>query len=162
MKKDVFKLEAPFKPQGDQPNAIKTLTYGIESNIKDQTLMGVTGSGKTFVMSNIIQNVQKPTLVIAHNKTLAAQLASEFRSFFPHNKVAYFVSYYDYYQPEAYIPTKDLYIEKETQINEEIEQYRNKATQYLMSAITSVGFWTFCIMLDITNVFPLPVTPIRV
>jgi excinuclease ABC subunit B len=134
MKKDVFKLEAPFKPQGDQPNAIKTLTYGIESNVKDQTLMGVTGSGKTFVMSNIIQNVQKPTLVIAHNKTLAAQLASEFRSFFPNNKVAYFVSYYDYYQPEAYIPTKDLYIEKETQINEEIEQYRNKATQYLMSS----------------------------
>lgn len=134
MKKDVFKLEAPFTPQGDQPNAIKTLTYGIESNIKDQTLMGVTGSGKTFVMSNIIQNVQKPTLVIAHNKTLAAQLASEFRSFFPNNKVAYFVSYYDYYQPEAYIPTKDLYIEKETQINEEIEQYRNKATQYLMSS----------------------------
>lgn len=134
MKKDVFKLEAPFTPQGDQPNAIKTLTYGIESNVKDQTLMGVTGSGKTFVMSNIIQNVQKPTLVIAHNKTLAAQLASEFRSFFPNNKVAYFVSYYDYYQPEAYIPTKDLYIEKETQINEEIEQYRNKATQYLMSS----------------------------
>jgi excinuclease ABC subunit B len=132
-KKEKFDLVSNFKPQGDQPQAISYLTKGIEEGIENQTLMGVTGSGKTFVMSNVIKNINKPTLVIAHNKTLAAQLASEFRKFFPHNAVAYFVSYYDYYQPEAYIPTKDLYIEKETQINEEIEQYRNKATQYLVT-----------------------------
>ena len=132
-KKEKFELVSNFKPQGDQPQAISYLTKGIEQGIGNQTLMGVTGSGKTFVMSNVIKNINKPTLVIAHNKTLAAQLASEFRNFFPNNAVAYFVSYYDYYQPEAYIPTKDLYIEKETQINEEIEQYRNKATQYLVT-----------------------------
>ncbi len=133
MDKNKFELISDFKPEGDQPKAIEYLLNGIRSGAKNQTLMGVTGSGKTFVMSNIIQNINKPTLVIAHNKTLAAQLASEFRNFFPNNLVAYFVSYYDYYQPEAYIPTRDLYIEKETQINEEIEQYRNKATQYLLT-----------------------------
>jgi excinuclease ABC subunit B len=133
IKKEKFQLVSKFKPEGDQPKAISYLTEGLNKGVQNQTLMGVTGSGKTFVMSNIINNINKPTLVIAHNKTLAAQLASEFRNFFPHNAVAYFVSYYDYYQPEAYIPTKDLYIEKETQINQEIEQYRNKATQSLIT-----------------------------
>ncbi len=128
-----FNLISKYKPEGDQPRAIEKLTLGIKKEAKNQTLMGVTGSGKTFVMSNVIANIGKPTLVIAHNKTLAAQLASEFKNYFPNNAVAYFVSYYDYYQPEAYIPTKDMYIEKETRVNEEIEKYRNKATQFLQS-----------------------------
>ncbi|MHB8443197.1 MAG: excinuclease ABC subunit UvrB [Patescibacteria group bacterium] len=128
-----FNLISKYKPEGDQPMAIEKLTLGIKEGAKNQTLMGVTGSGKTFVMSNVIANIGKPTLVIAHNKTLAAQLASEFKNYFPNNAVAYFVSYYDYYQPEAYIPTKDMYIEKETRVNEEIEKYRNKATQFLQS-----------------------------
>ncbi|MHB8362132.1 MAG: excinuclease ABC subunit UvrB [Patescibacteria group bacterium] len=128
-----FNLISKYKPEGDQPIAIEKLTLGIKEGAKNQTLMGVTGSGKTFVMSNVIANIGKPTLVIAHNKTLAAQLASEFKNYFPNNAVAYFVSYYDYYQPEAYIPTKDMYIEKETRVNEEIEKYRNKATQFLQS-----------------------------
>ncbi len=130
---DNFNLISKYKPEGDQPQAIETLTLGLKEGAKHQTLMGVTGSGKTFVMSNVIANIGKPTLVIAHNKTLAAQLASEFKNYFPNNAVAYFVSYYDYYQPEAYIPTKDIYIEKETRVNEEIEKYRNKATQFLQS-----------------------------
>lgn len=128
-----FQLESPFKPTGDQPQAIKKLSSGLTSNMKHQTLLGATGTGKTFVMANVIQDLQKPTLVIAHNKTLAAQLASEFRTFFPKNAVNYFVSYYDYYQPEAYIPRSDTYIEKETDINEEIDRLRHASTQALLS-----------------------------
>ncbi len=128
-----FKLHSNFKPAGDQPQAIEKLTKGLEKNYRYQTLLGVTGSGKTFTMANVIQKVQRPTLVISHNKTLAAQLASEFQDFFPDNAVHYFVSYYDYYQPEAYIPRSDTYIEKETEINEEIDKLRNAATQSLLS-----------------------------
>src|SRR5919202_470391 len=127
-----FKLVSPFKPTGDQPQAIEKLTQGLQRGDKFQTLLGATGTGKTFVMANIIQHVQRPTLVIAHNKTLAAQLYSEFREFFPHNAVEYFVSYYDYYQPEAYVPQKDMYIEKDSSINEHIEQMRLSATKSLM------------------------------
>lgn len=108
----MFKLHSEFKPTGDQPQAIEKLSNGIKEGKKFQTLLGVTGSGKTFTMANIIQNVQKPTLVLAHNKTLAGQLYSEFKEFFPENNVEYFVSYYDYYQPEAYIPQSDTYIER--------------------------------------------------
>jgi len=128
-----FKLHSPFQPAGDQPDAIAKLIKGLEKKYRYQTLLGVTGSGKTFTMANVIQKVQKPTLIISHNKTLAAQLASEFQDFFPENAVHYFVSYYDYYQPEAYIPRSDTYIEKETQINEEIDKLRNAATQSLLS-----------------------------
>ncbi|MFA6097379.1 MAG: excinuclease ABC subunit UvrB [Candidatus Paceibacterota bacterium] len=130
---DKFKLRSKFRPAGDQPQAIEKLTAGVRKGFKNQTLLGVTGSGKTFTVANVIENVQKPTLVIAHNKTLAAQLVSEFREFFPHNAVEYFVSYYDYYQPEAYLATTDTYIEKEAQINEEIDKLRHKATSELMS-----------------------------
>src|SRR6476659_11359025 len=118
----MFKLVSPFPPAGDQPQAIAKLTEAIESGVKHQTLLGVTGSGKTFTIANVVQNVSKPTLVISHNKTLAAQLYSEFKSFFPENAVEYFVSYYDYYQPEAYIPQSDTYIEKDSSINEEIDR----------------------------------------
>ncbi len=128
-----FKLHSPFKPSGDQPSAIKKLLAGLEKKHRYQTLLGVTGSGKTFTMANVVEKIQKPTLIISHNKTLAAQLASEFQEFFPDNAVHYFVSYYDYYQPEAYIPRSDTYIEKETQINEEIDKLRNAATQSLLS-----------------------------
>jgi excinuclease ABC subunit B len=128
-----FKLKSKFKPAGDQPGAIDALTDGVKQGLKKQTLLGVTGSGKTFTIANVIQNVQKPTLVIAPNKTLAAQLCNEFRQFFPENAVEYFVSYYDYYQPEAYIPRSDTYIEKEAQINEEIDRLRHSATQSLIS-----------------------------
>jgi excinuclease ABC subunit B len=128
-----FKLESKFQPAGDQPKAIKGLIESIKAKRKYQTLLGVTGSGKTFTMANIIEHFQKPTLIISHNKTLAAQLAAEFQEFFPHNAVHYFVSYYDYYQPEAYIPRSDTFIEKETQINEEIDRLRNAATQSLLS-----------------------------
>ncbi len=128
-----FKLHSPFKPAGDQPQAIEKLVKGLEKKYRYQTLLGVTGSGKTFTMANIIQKIQRPTLIISHNKTLAAQLASEFQDFFPDNAVHYFVSYYDYYQPEAYIPRSDTYIEKETEINEEIDKLRNAATQSLLS-----------------------------
>jgi excinuclease ABC subunit B len=128
-----FKLRSRLKPTGDQPKAIKKLTEGLKSGYRDQTLLGVTGSGKTFTMANIIQNMQKPTLVISHNKTLAAQLYGEFRRFFPENAVHYFVSYYDYYQPEAYIPHTDTYIEKEATINEEIDRLRHAATQSLLN-----------------------------
>ncbi|MBU0612656.1 excinuclease ABC subunit UvrB [Patescibacteria group bacterium] len=128
-----FKLESKFKPTGDQPQAIKKITEGLNKGHRDQTLLGVTGSGKTFTMANIIEKVQRPTLVISHNKTLAAQLASEFRDFFPNNAVQYFVSYYDYYQPEAYIARTDTYIEKETDINEEIDRLRHASTQELIS-----------------------------
>jgi excinuclease ABC subunit B len=128
-----FKLQTKYKPAGDQKQAIELLTNGIIHGIQDQTLMGVTGSGKTFTMANVIANVQKPTLILAHNKTLAAQLFAEFREFFPDNAVKYFVSYYDYYQPEAYIPQRDLYIEKDSDINKTIEKYRNAATQSLLT-----------------------------
>ena len=128
-----FQLKSAFKPTGDQPQAIKTLTENLEKNAKFQTLLGVTGSGKTFTMANVIQNVQRPTLVISHNKTLAGQLYQEFRDFFPDNQVSYFVSYYDYYQPEAYIPSSDTYIEKEVQINEEIDKLRLAATANLLT-----------------------------
>ena len=123
-----FRLVSPFKPTGDQPQAIEKLVKGIEDGNKAQTLLGVTGSGKTFTMANIIERVQRPTLVIAHNKTLAAQLCSELREFFPDSAVEYFVSYYDYYQPEAYIPASDTYIEKVATINEEIDRLRHSAT----------------------------------
>ena len=128
-----FKLVSDFKPTGDQPQAIEKLTKGLLNNYKNQVLLGVTGSGKTFTMANVIEKVQKPTLVISHNKTLAAQLYQEFRDFFPNNSVCYFVSYYDYYQPEAYIPQSDTYIEKEVQINEEIDKLRLSATTNLLT-----------------------------
>lgn len=128
-----LKLESKFKPTGDQPQAIKKLAAGIERGFKHQTLIGVTGSGKTFTMANVIAKLNRPTLIISHNKTLAAQLASEFRAFFPTAAVNYFVSYYDYYQPEAYIPQSDTYIEKETQLNEEIDRLRHAATQAILS-----------------------------
>ena len=128
-----FKLRSEYKPDGDQPKAIEGLVSGIQKNFDRQTLLGVTGSGKTFTIANVIQKVQQPTLVIAHNKTLAAQLCNEFREFFPENAVEYFVSYYDYYQPEAYVPTSDTYIEKEAQINEEIDRLRHACTQALLT-----------------------------
>ncbi|MGB5359729.1 MAG: DEAD/DEAH box helicase family protein, partial [Eudoraea sp.] len=128
-----FKLVSEFVPTGDQPEAIKQLKDGIETGERYQTLLGVTGSGKTFTVANLIEEVQRPTLVLAHNKTLAAQLYSEFKQFFPENAVEYFVSYYDYYQPEAYIPTSGLYIEKDLSINEDIEKLRLSATSSLLS-----------------------------
>ena len=128
---DKFELVSDFKPTGDQPDAIKKLTEGIELGLEEQVLLGVTGSGKTFTMANIIANVNKPTLILAHNKTLAAQLCSEFREFFPNNAVEYFISYYDYYQPEAYIAHTDTYIEKDSAINEEIDRLRHSATSAL-------------------------------
>ena len=128
-----FDLQAPFQPAGDQPAAIKQLVGGLREGSAEQVLMGVTGSGKTFTMANIIQQVQRPTLVLSHNKTLAAQLYSEFKEFFPHNAVSYFVSYYDYYQPEAYIPQRDIYIEKDASINEEIDRMRLATTSALVS-----------------------------
>ncbi len=128
---DKFKLVSNYKPTGDQPEAIAKLTEGVQRGLKEQVLLGVTGSGKTFTMANIIANVNRPTLVLAHNKTLAAQLCSEFREFFPENAVEYFVSYYDYYQPEAYIPGKDMYIEKDALVNDEIDRLRHSATSAL-------------------------------
>jgi superfamily II DNA or RNA helicase len=122
------------KPAGDQPQAIEKLVSGVKKGLRHQTLLGVTGSGKTFTAANVIQAIQKPTLVIAHNKTLAAQLAQEYREFFPDNAVHYFVSYYDYYQPEAYLPVTDTYIEKEAQINEEIDRLRHASTQALLTS----------------------------
>ena len=129
----MFQLVAPFEPAGDQPQAIEALTQGLREGKKHQVLMGVTGSGKTFTMANVIRNVDRPTLVMSHNKTLAAQLYSEFKEFFPHNAVHYFVSYYDYYQPEAYIPQRDIYIEKDAAINQQIERLRLAATSALVS-----------------------------
>ena len=128
-----FKLKSPYKPLGDQPKAINSLAEGIKNGLKEQTLLGVTGSGKTFTMANVIENVQKPTLVISHNKTLAAQLYEEFKEFFPDNAVEYFVSYYDYYQPEAYVPRTDTFIDKEASINDDIDIMRHSATQSLLS-----------------------------
>jgi len=129
----MFKLKSPYKPCGDQPQAIKKLSDNIGKGVKDQVLLGVTGSGKTFTLANVIAKINKPTLVISHNKTLAAQLYSEFREFFPHNAVEYFVSYYDYYQPEAYIPTTDTYIEKDSSINDRLDRLRLSATTSIMS-----------------------------
>ena len=126
-----FILKAPYTPQGDQPQAIDALTRGLQEGQRHQTLLGVTGSGKTYTMASVIQKVQRPTLVIAHNKTLAAQLCSEFRAFFPDSAVEYFVSYYDYYQPEAYIASSDTFIEKDSSINEEIDRLRHSATAAL-------------------------------
>jgi excinuclease ABC subunit B len=131
MEKAGFTLESTFQPSGDQPAAIAALLEGLEAGVRDQVLLGVTGSGKTFTMAHVVATVQVPTVVIAHNKTLAAQLYQEFRRFFPHNAVEYFVSYYDYYQPEAYIPTSDTYIEKEATINDEIDRMRHSATRSL-------------------------------
>ncbi len=128
-----FRLEAPFKPAGDQPAAIASLVRGLNEGRREQVLMGVTGSGKTYTMANVIQELQRPALVLSHNKTLAAQLYSEFKEFFPHNAVSYFVSYYDYYQPEAYIPQRDIYIEKDASINEEIDRMRLATTSSLVS-----------------------------
>src|SRR5262245_41614425 len=129
----MFKLEAPFAPAGDQPQAIARLTEGVLSGAKHQVLLGVTGSGKTFTVANVIRNMGKPALIISHNKTLAAQLYSEFKGFFPENAVEYFVSYFDYYQPEAYIPRTDTYIEKDSSVNEEIERLRLSTMSSLFS-----------------------------
>ena len=128
---DKFKLVSPYAPMGDQPEAIEQLVRGIENGIDEQVLLGVTGSGKTFTMASVIERLNRPTLVLAHNKTLAAQLCAEFREFFPENAVEYFVSYYDYYQPEAYIPHTDTFIEKDSSINDEIERLRHSATSSL-------------------------------
>src|SRR3989344_4321949 len=128
-----FKIVSNFKPTGDQPQAIEKLVKGLNSEVQHQVLLGVTGSGKTFTMANVIEKVQKPTLIISHNKTLAGQLAQEFMSIFPGSAVEYFVSYYDYYQPEAYVPSSDTYIEKDASINEEIEKLRLSATTSLMT-----------------------------
>lgn len=133
MKKELFKLRAPFSPTGDQPTAIRSIADGFRAGAKNQTLVGVTGSGKTFTMANIIAKLQKPTLIISHNKTLAAQLYQEFKEFFPENAVHYFVSYYDYYQPEAYLPQSDTYIEKDAKINEVLDQLRHSATQDILT-----------------------------
>ena len=128
-----FELKAPFEPAGDQPAAIDSLVKGLQGGKDLQVLMGVTGSGKTYTMANVIQQMQRPALVISHNKTLAAQLYAEFKEFFPKNAVHYFVSYYDYYQPEAYIPQRDIYIEKDASINEEIDRLRLATTSSLVS-----------------------------
>ena len=128
-----FKLQSEYKPTGDQPQAIEKLVKAIEGGDKYQTLLGVTGSGKTFTVANVVQNVQKPTIVLAHNKTLAAQLFMEFKEFFPDNAVEYFVSYYDYYQPEAFIASTNTYIEKDLSINEEVEKLRLSASASLLS-----------------------------
>ena len=128
-----YQLVSDFKMTGDQPAAVSRLSDGVRDSVTKQTLLGVTGSGKTFTMANIVQEVQRPTLVMAHNKTLAAQLASEFKEFFPHNAVEYFVSYYDYYQPEAYVPQSDTYIEKDSSVNEELDKLRLSATTSLLT-----------------------------
>ena len=127
-----FVVNSPFAPAGDQPTAIQGLVEGIHNGLAHQTLLGVTGSGKTYTIAKVIEAVQRPTIVMAHNKTLAAQLYGEFKEFFPNNSVEYFVSYYDYYQPEAYVPSSDTFIEKDAQINEHIEQMRLSATKALL------------------------------
>jgi len=127
-----FEIQSKYKPTGDQPQAIEKIAEGFQKGLKYQTLLGVTGSGKTFTMANVIEKLQKPTLVIAHNKTLAAQLYNEFKELFPNNAVEYFVSYYDYYQPEAYVPSTDTYIEKDSAINDEIDKLRHSATAALL------------------------------
>ncbi|MGD9096404.1 MAG: DEAD/DEAH box helicase family protein, partial [Chromatiales bacterium] len=131
MSKD-FQLESKYSPAGDQPEAIERLVEGLNDGEAGMTLLGVTGSGKTFTIANVIEQVQRPTLILAHNKTLAAQLYGEMKEFFPHNAVEYFVSYYDYYQPEAYVPSSDTFIEKDASVNEHIEQMRLSATKALL------------------------------
>jgi excinuclease ABC subunit B len=133
-----FKLNSVYYPTGDQPKAIEQLITGLSRNVKYQTLLGVTGSGKTFTMANVIAEIKRPTLVLSHNKTLAAQLFGEFKQFFPENAVEYFVSYYDYYQPEAYLPVTDTYIEKDLSINDEIEKLRLSTTSSLLSGRSDV------------------------
>src|SRR5688572_16758473 len=128
-----FQLKAKYEPRGDQPEAIRKLTVGVGKGLRYQTLLGATGTGKTFTMANVIAQTGKPALVIAHNKTLAAQLCNEFREFFPENAVEYFVSYYDYYQPEAYVPQADLYIEKDSSRNDDIDRLRHAATSNLLT-----------------------------
>ena len=128
-----FKVHSEYEPAGDQPQAIAALSQGVDNGLREQVLKGVTGSGKTYTMAKVIEQVQRPTLVLAHNKTLAAQLCEEFREFFPENAVEYFVSYYDYYQPEAYLPTTDTYIEKDLSINDQIEKLRLSAASSLLS-----------------------------
>src|SRR6202522_4090275 len=138
MEKIPFKLEADYEPAGDQPQAIEKLVSGLNEGLAHQTLLGVTGSGKTMTVASVIAQVQRPTMVLAHNKTLAAQLYGEFRGYFPHNSVEYFVSYYDYYQPEAYVPSSDTYIEKDSSVNEHIEQMRLSATKALLERPDSI------------------------
>ena len=128
---DLFKLHSPYSMTGDQPEAVESIVKGLNDGEKEMSLIGVTGSGKTFTMANVIAKMNRPTIVLSHNKTLAAQLCSEFREFFPENAVEYFISYYDYYQPEAYVPGKDLYIEKDALINDEIDRLRHSATSAL-------------------------------
>ncbi|HXN75568.1 MAG TPA: DEAD/DEAH box helicase family protein, partial [Gemmatimonadaceae bacterium] len=132
MAKAAFDLRAPFEPAGDQPRAIAELTKGLDRGDRFQTLLGVTGSGKTMTVANVIRNFGRPTLVLSHNKTLAAQLYGELKGFFPHNAVEYFISYYDYYQPEAYVPRSDTYIEKESSLNQQIDRMRHSATRALL------------------------------
>src|ERR1043165_4594298 len=132
MPRAAFDLQSPFQPAGDQPKAIAELTAGVERGARFQTLLGVTGSGKTMTVANVIRNIGKPTLILSHNKTLAAQLYGELKSLFPQNAVEYFISYYDYYQPEAYVPTTDTYIEKDASINEDIDRLRLRATSSLI------------------------------
>ena len=129
----MFKLVSKYKPSGDQPEAIKELVQGIKEGKKEQVLLGATGTGKTFTIANVIEKINKPTLVLAHNKTLAGQLYNELKELFPENRVEYFVSYYDYYQPEAYVPSTDTYIEKDSSINDEIDELRHSATSALIS-----------------------------
>ena len=133
-----FEIVSNYQPTGDQPEAIRQLTEGVLSGMPAQTLLGVTGSGKTFTIANVIKNINKPTLILSHNKTLAAQLYGEMKSFFPNNAVEYYVSYYDYYQPEAYLPATDLYIEKDLAINDEIDRLRLAATSSLLSGRNDV------------------------
>ena len=128
-----FQIVSDYKPTGDQPGAVDQLVEGVNKGFRHQALLGVTGSGKTFTMANVVERVQRPTLVIAHNKTLAAQLATEFKEYFPNNSVEYFVSYYDYYQPEAYVPQTDTYVEKDADINDEIDKLRHSATRALLT-----------------------------
>lgn len=132
----MFNLVSKFSPSGDQPKAIKELVNGVNENKKYQVLLGATGTGKTFTIANVIKETNKPTLVLAHNKTLAGQLYAELKELFPNNRVEYFVSYYDYYQPEAYVPSKDLYIEKDSSINDEIDELRHAATSSLLKEET--------------------------
>lgn len=133
MRDIMFKLVSKYKPSGDQPEAIKELVQGIKEGKKEQVLLGATGTGKTFTIANVIEKTNKPTLVLAHNKTLAGQLYNELKELFPENRVEYFVSYYDYYQPEAYVPSTDTYIEKDSSINDEIDELRHSATSALIS-----------------------------
>ena len=141
-----FELISEYQPTGDQPEAIAQLTEGVLEGVPAQTLLGVTGSGKTFTIANVIKNINKPTLILSHNKTLAAQLYGEFKSFFPNNAVEYYVSYYDYYQPEAYLPSSDTYIEKDLAINEEIDKLRLAATSALLSGREGRGGGVFRVL----------------